>query len=57
MEPKKKIRELTAAERQAYNKERYQARQRTSLTITIANCTPELEAAILSAIADSKESK
>lgn len=57
MEKKKKIKDLTAEELKAYHKERYQARQRTSLTITIANCTPELEAAILSAIADSKESK
>lgn len=54
MENKKKIKDMTPEEMKQYHKDRYQARQRTSLTITIANCTPELEAAIVAAIKESK---
>lgn len=50
METKKKIKELNAEELKQYHKERYQARQRSSLTITIANCPNDLRDAILSAI-------
>lgn len=56
MEQKKKIRELTAAERQAYNKERYQARQKgsTKLVLEISNCPEDLMTAILAAIKEGR---
>lgn len=56
MEQKKKIRELTAEERQAYNKERYQARQKgaTKVVLELNNVPDELMTAILAAIKESK---
>lgn len=50
MDTKKKIKDLSAEELKQYHKERYQARQRSSLTITIANCPDDLREAILASI-------
>lgn len=56
MEPKKKIRELTPEERQAYNKERYQARQKgsTKIVLELSNCPDSLVDAIMAAIKEGK---
>ena len=51
MKNRKPIKEMTREERNQYNKERYEARTSSSLTITINNCPADLKQAILSAIA------
>ena len=48
---KKKIKELTLEELKAYHRERYQARQRETLVLTIHNCPDDLKAAVLAVIA------
>lgn len=48
---KKKIKEMTREERNEYNKARYEARTKGSLTLTIMNCPDDLKQAILAVMA------
>ena len=54
----KKIKDMTAEERNEYNRRKYNDRVKgavnNELRLTIMNCTPELEAAIIAAIRESK---
>ena len=50
----KKIKDMNAEELKQYHKERYQARQRSSITLTINNCPDDLKEAILKIIAEEK---
>ena len=54
----KKIKDMTPEERNEYNRRKYNERVKGStikeLRLTIMNCTPELEEAILAAIRESK---
>lgn len=50
MEPKKLIKDMSKEERNAYNKERYEARMKGAVTFTIVNCPDDLKEAIMNAI-------
>lgn len=48
---KKKIKDLSPEELRAYHKERYQARQKDTLILTIHNCPDDLKAAVMAVVA------
>ena len=51
MKNSKMIKDMTPEELKKYHKERYQARQKDTLVLTIHNCPDDLKAALMAVIA------